>query len=121
MKKVTKKLVLLLCLVMLTTLLTACGGSEENEKKDAITGTWKQTDEMDGDWTWTFSKGSKAKLVGDTTGFESEGTYVLDEANKKLKVNLEGWSAEKEYDYTLDGDVLDLKETYTSFHLIKQK
>ena len=48
MKKVTKKLVLLLCLVMLTTLLTACGGSEEDEKKDAITGTWKQTDEMDG-------------------------------------------------------------------------
>ena len=62
---------------------------------DAVTGTWKQTDEMDGDWTWTFSNGSK--------------------------VNLEGWSAEKEYDYTLDGDVLDLKETYSSFHLIKQK
>ena len=121
MKKVTMKLALLLCLVMVTTLLTACGGGEDDSKKDAVTGTWKQTDEMDGDWTWTFSKGSKAKLVGNTTGFESEGTYTLDEANKKLKVNLEGWSSEKEYDYTLDGDVLDLKETYSSFHLIKQK
>ena len=126
MKKLSMKLALLLCLVMVTTLLTACGGEdsgskEDDSKKDAVTGTWKQTDEMDGDWTFTFSNGSKAKLVGDTTGFESEGTYVLDEANKKLKVNLEGWSAEKEYDYTLDGDVLDLKETYSSFHLIKQK
>lgn len=118
MKRVATKLALLLCLVMVVTLLTACG---EEEKADAITGTWKQTDEIDGDWTWTFSKGSKAKLVGNTTGFESEGTYVLDETNKKLKVNLEGWSAEKEFDYTLDGDVLDIKETYTSFHLIKQK
>ena len=120
MKKLTMKLALLLCLVMVTTLLTACGG-EDDSKKDAVTGTWKQTDAMDGDWTWTFSKGSKAKLVGDTTGFESEGTYVLDEANKKLKINLEGWSAEKEFDYTLEGDVLDIKETYTSYHLIKQK
>ena len=64
--------------------------------------------------TWRF-------FVYGGSRFESEGTYVLDEANKKLKVNLEGWSAEKEYDYTLDGDVLDLKETYSSFHLIKQK
>lgn len=119
MKKISMKLALLLCLVMVATLLTACGG--EDEKADAITGTWKQTDEIDGDWTFTFSKGSKVKFVGNTTGFESEGTYVLDEANKKLKINLEGWSAEKNFDYTLEGDVLDLKETYTSYHLIKQK
>ena len=120
MKKLSMRLALLLCLVMVATLLTACGGGED-EKADAITGTWKQTDEVDGDWTFTFSKGSQVKFVGNTTGFESEGTYTLDEANKKLKINLEGWSAEKEFDYTLEGDVLDIKETYTSYHLIKQK
>ena len=49
MKKLTMKLALLLCLVMVTTLLTACGGDKEDDsKKDAVTGTWKQTDEMDG-------------------------------------------------------------------------
>ncbi|MCR4839397.1 MAG: hypothetical protein K5897_10785, partial [Eubacterium sp.] len=89
MKKVTRKLALLLCLVMLATALVACGGSSDggssdSGKTDAVTGTWKQTDEVNGDWTWTFSGGSKAKLVGNTTGFESEGTYTLDEANKKL-------------------------------------
>ena len=115
MKKITKKLALLLCVCMLAGVLCACGG-----KTDAITGTWKQTDEIDGDWTWTFSDGSKAKLHGDTTGFDGEGTYTLDETNKKLKVKIEGWTDEKEYDYTLNGDTLDLKETYSSYHLIKQ-
>ena len=124
MKKVTRKLALLLCLVMLATALVACGGSDggssDSGKTDAVTGTWKQTDEVNGDWTWTFSDGSKAKLVGNTTGFESDGTYTLDEANKKLKVKLDKWDAEKEYDYTLNGTTLDLTEKYSSYHLTKQ-
>ncbi len=129
MKKVTKKLALLLCLVMLATVLVACGdkkdgdsnsGSGDSGKTDAITGTWKQTSEQDGNWIWTFSDGSKAKLVGETTGFESEGTYKLDEANKKVHVSLEKWDNEKDYDYTLDGNNLTLKETYSTFNLVKQ-
>ena len=125
MKKVTRKLALLLCFVMLATALVACGGSSDggssdSGKTDAVTGTWKQTDEVNGDWTWTFSGGSKAKLVGNTTGFESDGTYTLDEANKKLKIKLEKWDAEKEYDYTLNGTTLDLNEKYSSYHLTKQ-
>ena len=134
MKKMTRKLVVLLCFVMLGTALAACGDSkntstegstqgsteaENSGKTDAVTGTWKQTDEVDGNWVWTFS-GGKAKLDGETTGFSSEGTYTLDEANKKLKVKLDGWTDEKEYDYTLDGTTLDLKEKYSSYHLIKQ-
>lgn len=119
MKKFTKMIALLLCFVMLGATLTACGDGDGG-KSDAITGTWKQTDEVNGNWTWTFSGGKKAKLVGETTGFESEGTYTLDEANKKVKVNLDSWSEEKEYTYTLNGNTLDLEETYSSYHLEKQ-
>ena len=115
MKKFTKKLVVVLCLMMLATAMVGCGG-----KTDAVTGSWKQTDEVDGNWTFTFSDGSKVKFVGETAGFESEGTYKLDETNKKLTVTLEKWDAPKEFDYTLDGNTLDLKETYTHYHLIKQ-
>ncbi len=115
MKKVTRRIALLLCLVMLATALVGCGG-----KTDAVTGTWKQTDDVDGNWTFTFSDGSKVKLVGETTGFESEGTYTLDETNKKLTVTLEGWTDTKEFAYTLNGNTLDLNETYASYHLIKQ-
>ena len=119
MKKLTKKLAVVLCLMMLATALVGCGGGDSG-KTDAVTGTWKQTDEVDGNWVFTFSGGSKVKFVGETTGFESEGTYVLDEANKKLTVTLEKWDNPKEFTYTLNGNTLDLKETYANYHLIKQ-
>ncbi len=122
MKKFTKRLALLLCLVMLATMLTACGddGDSKGGSADEITGTWKQTDEVNGNWTWTFSDGKKARLQGETTGFDSNGTYELDEANKKVKVTLDNWSDTKEYTYTLNGNTLDLNETYSNFHLEKQ-
>ena len=100
--------------VLLAAGLAACGGS-----KDAVSGTWKQTDEVNGDWTWEFS-GGKCKLVGDTTGFESAGTYVLDEDAGTITVTLDGWTAEKVYNYTLTDTTLDLEETYSSYHLVKQ-
>ena len=117
MKKLTKKLVVVLCLMMLATAMVACG---DGGKTDAVTGTWKQTDEVDGNWVFTFCDGSKVKFVGETTGFESEGTYTLDETNKKLTVTLEKWDPPKEFSYTLNGNNLDLEETYTHYHLVKQ-
>ena len=113
--KLRKTLALLLCGLLIMGALAACGGG----KKSAVDGTWKQTDEVNGNWVWTFD-GGKAKLVGETTGFTSEGTYEIDENNKKLKVTLKDWSSTKEYTYTLSGDTLDLKETYSSYHLKKQ-
>lgn len=127
MKKVAKKLVILLCMIMLMTALAACGDKKDGDSAsdggsasaDAVTGTWKQTDEVNGNWTWTFD-GGKATLVGETTGFKGEGTYTLDEANKKLKVKIDAWDNEKEYDYVLDGNKLSLKEKYSSYELVKQ-
>ena len=113
--KLRKKLALLLCGLMLMGILAACGG-----KTDAFTGTWKQTDEVNGNWTWTFSDGSKAKLVGETTGFQSEGTYKVDESAKKITITLKDWSETKEYSYTLDGNNLELKEKYSGYKLKKQ-
>lgn len=115
MKKLTKLTAVFLAVIMGISLLAACGSAP-----DAISGTWKQTDKVNGNWTWTFD-GGKCKLTGETTGFESDGTYVLDESKKTVKVTLEGWESEKVYNYTLSGDNLDLKETYSSYHLVKQK
>ncbi len=117
MKKMMKKLAVVFCLLMVVSAMAACGSSG---KTDAITGTWKQTNEVDGNWIFTFSDGSKAKLVGETTGFTSDGTYVLDEANKKVTVTLDGWTDPKEFTYTLEGTSLKLVSTYASFDLVKQ-
>ena len=115
MKKNVRVLALVMVLLMIVPFFAACGSSA-----DAVTGTWKQTDQVNGDWTWTFGNG-KCNLVGDTTGFKSDGTYKLDESAKTLTVNLDGWTDEKVYSYTLDGDTLDLSETYSHYHLVKQK
>ncbi len=123
MKKILKLTIAAMLAVFSIMMLAGCGSdsssSESSKTADILSGTWKQTDEMNGDWTWTFDGGS-CKLVGDTTGFESEGTYKLDESAGKVTVTLEGWTDTKEYNYTLNGDKLDLEETYSSYHLVKQ-
>lgn len=127
MKNISKALALILAVAMLATLMAACGEKKDDAKSDGgaasadiLSGTWKQTDEVNGDWTWTFDGAGKCKLVGDTTGFSGDGTYQLDEGKKQVTVKIDGWDDEKVYDYTLDGDKLDLKSTYSSYHLTKQ-
>ncbi|MBR6172633.1 MAG: hypothetical protein IKQ49_05620 [Eubacterium sp.] len=132
MKKMMKKLAVVFCLVFVISALAACGsdsgstsssGSANTEsssgKTDIVTGTWKQVSDMDGTWIFTFGDG-KAKLVGETTGFTGEGTYTLDEANGKLNVMIDGWTAPKDFTYTLNGNNLKLVSTYASYDLTKQ-
>ena len=120
MKITVKKIALVLCMaVFASMMLVGCGGSGDSSSADAITGTWKQTDEVNGNWIWKFD-GGKCHLTGETTGFESDGTYVLDEANKKVTVTIEGWTDPVEYTYTLNGSNLDLDSTYSSYKLVKQ-
>lgn len=127
MRKFSKVLALLLTVAILATFMVACGGNSDggsgNDSAggagDIFKGTWKQTDEVNGDWTWTFDGAGKCTLVGDTTGFSGEGTYSIDEAAKTATVKIEAWDEEKVYDYTLDGDKLDLESKYSSYHLVK--
>ena len=129
MKKMMKKLVIVFCVLFAVGALTACGsdsgstsgGSADtgSGKTDIVTGSWKQVSDMDGTWIFTFGDG-KAKLVGETTGFTGEGTYTLDEANGKLNVMIEGWTAPKDFTYTLNGNNLKLVSTYASYDLTKQ-
>ena len=107
---------MVLVLVLALSVFTAC----DSGPKDAVAGTWKQTDEVNGNWTWTFDGKGKCELNGETSGFKSSGTYTLDESANTLTVNLEGWSAQKVYNYTLTDTTLDLNETLSSYHLTKQ-
>ncbi len=128
MKHLSKALALILAIAMVATFMVACGGKKDDAKSDGgstapadfLEGSWKQTDAVNGDWTWTFDGAGKCKLVGDTTGFESEGTYKLDESAKTLTVEMEKWDAGKVYNYTLNGDKLDFEEKFSSYHLVKQ-
>ncbi len=128
MKHLSKILALVLAIAMIATFMAACGdkkdggsgGGSDSGSSDIFKGTWKQTDEVNGDWTWTFDGAGKCTLVGDTTGFSGEGTYKLDEAAKTATVKIDAWDDEKVYEYTLDGDKLDLSSAYSHYHLVKQ-
>ena len=95
-----------------------------NGDNDVIAGTWKQTDATNGDWVWTFDGKGKCTLQGITTGFSGEGTYSVDAYAGTVKVKIDAWDNEKLYKYTLrktlSDETLDLNETYSSYHLVKQ-
>jgi len=126
MKTLSRVLALVLAVMMLASFMAACGdkkdgGSEgDTASKDILAGSWKQTDEVNGDWVWTFDGAGKCTLEGITTGFTGDGTYKLDESAKTVTVDMEAWDDVKEYSYTLDGDKLDLDSTYSTYHLVKQ-
>ncbi len=141
MKRIISFASIVLTTLIAASFITACGksdnGSTSNNsntsaqtstvisaaseaEKDILAGSWKQTDEINGDWEWTFDGSGSCSLKGITTGFEGKGTYTLDKTAKTVTVNIEQWSDQKVYEYTLDDTKLDLKEKYSSYHLIKQ-
>ena len=118
MKHFTRIIAAVMAVAMLAAVMTACS---KGAKDDRIIGTWKQTDDVDGNWTWTFEENGKCRLVGETTGFDSEGTYRIEEGNVgKIHINLDGWSEEKLFSYVATSKVLDLEEAFSSFHCYKQ-
>lgn len=117
MKKWMKVMALLTAAVIAASALAACGGSGS---KDIFAGTWKQTDEVDGNWTFTFDGSGKCTLNNEFLNATQDGTYTIDEKAGTVTVKMELWDSEIIYNYTLSGDTLDLKSTYSSYHLIKQ-
>ena len=115
MKRISAAVCMVLVAVIMMSALAACGGT-----KDVLAGTWKQTDEIDGNWIWEFDGKGGCKLDGETTGFKTQGTYVLDEAAKTLTVTMDGWDDVKVFTYTLTDTTLDIVSTYTSYSLVKQ-
>lgn len=115
MKKSLGIIALLIAAVMIVCTLAACG---ESAQKDAFAGTWKQTDEVDGDWTWTFD--GSGKCTADNTVFKQEGTYSINESAGTATIKLELWDNEIVYTYKLTDTTLELSSTYSGFHLVKQ-
>ncbi len=101
---------MIMLVAMLAAVMVACGEDNKNGYKDErIYGTWKQTDEVDGNWTWTFNSDGTCKLVGETTGFNSEGTYKIENENDgKIHIKLNDWTEEKLFGYTITTKILSL-------------
>ena len=123
MKTFSKIVAILMVVAMLAAVFTACGDDkkESNLKDERIIGTWKQTDEIDGNWTWVFNEDGTCSLTGETTGFQSSGTYKNEgDDYGKLRIKLDDWSEEALFTYAVTEKVLDLEGINASYYLIKQ-
>lgn len=116
MKKTFRFIALVMAAAIIAAVLVACGGGA----KDALAGTWRQTDDVNGNWTWTFDGSGKCTLLNELVDLNQNGTYSIDEAAGTVKVKMELWDDEKVYTYTLTDTTLDLESTLSSYHLTKQ-
>ena len=120
MKKITKVIAVMLMVVVLASLIAACG-QDKGYMDTNILGTWKQTDEIDGNWTWTFNDDNTCRLVGETNGFDSEGTFKIEnETNGKIHIKLKDWDKEQLFSYAVTPKVLSLESIDFSYRCYKQ-
>ena len=120
MKTFTKVVAVLMIVAVLASLMVACGKPKNNIDENLV-GTWKQTDETDGNWTWTFNKDGSCKLEGETDNFSSEGTYLIEEAGVgKIKIKLDKWDKEKLFTYVATEKALNLQSFDVSYFCQKQ-
>lgn len=119
MKTFTKVVAVLLAIVAVASLMAACG--EKNHIDEKLVGTWKQTDDVEGNWIWTFNNDGTCKLVGETTGFSDEGTYLIENPdNGKIKIKLSTWSEESLFSYTATSKSMILENFEVSYYCDKQ-
>lgn len=122
MKTITRVVAVIMIVAMLATFMTACGNKKKvtTEKDDRLVGTWVQTDEVDGNWTWVFNADGTCTLTGDS--FNGTGTYEQAGSELgKLRIKLDAWSEDKLFTYAVTDKVLDLEESFSSYYLIKQQ
>ena len=116
MKTITRIIAVVMVVAMLAGLMAACGKYVD----DRLVGTWKQTDDKDGNWTWTFENDGKCNLTGDD-GFNSDGTYRFEgEGSGKLYIKLDEWGEEKIFTYTCTGSVLQMLGFDEEYYCQKQ-
>ena len=109
MKKTAKILALVLAIAMVVALLTACGS------KSALVGTWNSKDAEGTSITVKDDGTGSMDAAGISMDFkytEKDNKVVLSRDNEELKFN---------YEYTIEGDTLSLKDEDTDSTLTYTK
>ena len=106
MKILTRVIAVLMLAAMLAGVMAACGKVVD----ERLYASWKQTDDTDGNLTWTFDKDGKFTQTNDDTGAVEEGTYKLEaEGSPKIYLKLPSWKNEKLCTYVCTTKVLDIE------------
>ena len=106
MKNLIRVIAVLMLAVMAVGVMAACGKVTD----ERLYASWKQTDDVEGNITWTFDKDGKFTQKNDDTGAVEEGTYKLEaEGSPKIYLKLPSWDKEKLGTYVCTTKVLDIE------------
>ncbi len=116
MKKTLKVLAIFAVLVAAIFALTGCGKTEkEAEKaKDPIVGVWKYEQ---GGYTYTF----KEDGTGDYSYYNAKMEFDYKTEGNKLSITYKGSTAPFETEYKIDGDILNIKDSFGKDTLYKKQ
>lgn len=108
MKKTVKALLVLAMLLSSLMFFAGCDNKKDEAKKEdknTIVGSWKYEK---GDYTYTFNEdGTGVYLISST---KMEFTYTTD--GNKISILYKGNTAAFETEYSIDGDILNIKDSF---------
>ena len=111
MKKTAKALILALAVVSMMFALTGCGKSkEEKSSGNSIVGTWTY---QSGGYTYVFNEDGTGSYVGKDFTYKTEGN--------KISITYNGSTAAFESEYSINGDTLNIKDSFGNDTIYKRK
>lgn len=121
MKKTVKALLVLAMLLSSLMFFAGCDNKKDDSKKDedkkasnTIVGSWKYES---GDYTYTFNEDGTGEYLISST--KMEFTYTTD--SNKISILYKGNTAAFETEYAIDGDTLNIKDSFGKDTIYKRK
>lgn len=105
MKKTFKSLLIITMLLSAILLFAGCGNKKDNKTSNPIVGAWKSNE---GEFTYHFNDDGSGYY--DVYGTKMDFTYTTN--NGKISILFKGNTAALETDYSIDGDTLNVKDSF---------
>lgn len=116
MKRTMKVVAIAIMFVSVMFALTGCNKKNESKEKNAntIVGTWEYTG---GGYTYHFNEDG----TGDYSYYSSKMEFTYKTDGNKLSITYKGSTAAMETEYSIDGDTLNVKDSFGKDTLYKRK
>lgn len=116
MKRTMKVVAIAIMFVSVMFALTGCNKKNESKDKkvDAIVGAWEYTG---GSYTYHFNEDG----TGDYSYNSSKMEFTYKTDGNKLSITYKGSTAPMETEYSIDGDTLNVKDSFGKDTLYKRK
>lgn len=114
MKKTVKSLLIITMLLSAILLFAGCGNKKDNKSSNPIVGVWKSDL---GDFTYHFNDDGSGYY--DVYGTKMEFTYTAE--NGKISILFKENTVPFETDYNINGDTLNVKDSFGNDTLYKKQ